>query len=147
MDEVPDFPEPIVAYREWIPSQEGLRSIFNLWVIWEAGRPLKALCKNDSPCSDPPCRPERHHPWGNCGIYGFKSPDRLSWETPWTVKGKIRLWGRAWEHREGWRAEWAEVAGILTPPWPLTGSTVVDRQKVADTYGVGLEIWAPEVTP
>lgn len=156
--EIPDFVEPVRAWRCWhlIRHQEDptwfrLRSP-NRSIIWPPGGHLTAVCDGiiwpfggltSSPRPSPfPCDfgPSLHGGAG-CGIYGFKTIPRLAQDYPiWgggvgaeRVWGEVLLWGRVFEHDLGYRGEFARVESLLMLPTAWESET----SDVAAIYGVG----------
>lgn len=68
------------------------------------------------PCPGPP---PRHHWMGyGCGVYGMRDRGKLLnaiWPQGAHVLGQVELGGRVWEHREGWRAQYARVVSLDLP--------------------------------
>jgi hypothetical protein len=127
---VPDLAEPIVAYRVW--AREGRLLASTVGPIkgsfWPDGEPLKAECRvrnyglppwlylgpapvidlnggHDGPSPDLRC---------GCGIYAHKTLNNVvlameQLRVGHTILGEALLWGRVFEHQDGWRAEYART--------------------------------------
>lgn len=100
---MPDYIEPITAWRAWCVQDDNLHAIGTV-KAWEPKKALKAECihhdEHDAPISN--C---------TCGIWSFKDLDRLllavkSYNTI-SVIGKVSLWGKIIETENGYRAQFA----------------------------------------
>jgi hypothetical protein len=129
---VPDLVVPVVGFRAWRVIDEQLSSPY-IPVRWE-GRRMHATClpanrvltfgegwlgaPHDSP-----------HPECKCGIYAYVRPQRAPYvgEFEW-VTGIVTAWGRIEAHREGLRAEHAEIEALaLQPGWGAARRDRVER--------------------
>jgi hypothetical protein len=141
---VPDYLEPILAWRIWVPSPrvydlgraarlEPRILSFN-GTIWEPYQALEAQHVTGLPCvAGRPCR---------CGIYAVKDPEQLRPAISWgpmgiagstaAIIGQVWLWGRFTEHAYGWRAQFAYPAKFVF-------ASGCDGRRLAATYGVQLE--------
>jgi hypothetical protein len=102
---VPDFIEPMLAWRTWLLRKECVLGSTSLTQIkWPSGRVLQAKCADDRPhkAPDENCR---------CGIYALTYPQQpwsyaaeFSTER-WTTLAIVALWGKIIEGPQGWKAE------------------------------------------
>ena len=120
MNSVPDFLEPITAYRAWAVDLTTGQLISLNRNVWPDGTPLHAVCIRGG---------FRHHPapqfYCSCGIYAVKRiVDRDNvfpvWRGAPLVEndctccfGTVSLWGRVIEHENGFRAEFAYPAELF----------------------------------
>jgi hypothetical protein len=52
----------------------------------------------------------------SCGLYIYKNPDFMDYGgQAGAVQGAVVAWGRLIEHKEGFRAEWAQPIFIFDP--------------------------------
>jgi hypothetical protein len=137
-----DFPfdtlGPIVGYRMWGVTRDALTSVTRE-TVWPALEPLRARCPKATVLDERPLP----HARCTCGIYAMRSPGALAspeylalagdTDPRRTVLGEVRLWGRVFEHRHGWRAERAYPAGLFRT-WadPLEPM----MQRLLDAYGI-----------
>lgn len=78
-----------------------------------------------------------------CGVYGIKTYRKFV-ESPWsnaTVHGAVLLGGRVWEHHDGYRAEKAAVAALVTQGYTGITARVHGKddgtvQMLAERYDV-----------
>jgi hypothetical protein len=151
---IPDYAEPVEAWRVWRVSMHGgrvvLQSLF-AGVVWEPGVPLVASCTgghrsllapwrkkpNDHPAPELDCR---------CGIYGVQSiaAARSYLETPPLlcrddrVIGRVALWGDVVEGPAGWRASHAYPTELFVPS-AATGRSGLRRRAYVDEIILALE--------
>lgn len=102
----PDLPEPLLGYRFWLLGDDGLLRSWVQDYTWIAG-PNEARCLVAAPWW--PFRAP--HPRCSCGFYALKRPQgnyiRANCKH-FIVPGVVALWGKVWEHEEGYRAQWAQ---------------------------------------
>jgi hypothetical protein len=129
---IEDLAEPLVGWRGWSIYGTGgnrgeltgrLYSISGIsrhppWPTGEEGG-MRAECYCACRCALAPGNPRTYTSYGGgygCGIYAMRSYRDLV-ETPWgsgryTVIGQVKLGGRVWAHRSGWRAQFASVSAL-----------------------------------
>jgi hypothetical protein len=104
----PDFVDPIVAWRAWKISPNGVLCGIGHLKEWKEREPLKAVCSMHQAIHKAPCPTDCM-----CGIWGYKERDPLTEEIlhnyaaeigDWCL-GQVFLWGRVIEHELGFRAE------------------------------------------
>jgi len=134
---VPDFVEPVVAYRKWRIVDGRLRSLY-MPVFWtEAER--RAECRF-APSTGPGAGTAPHmapDPTCVCGIYASHKPD---YQFPTIdfrgVTGVVTVWGSIEVHADGLRAEYARVEALaLYERWTirqLDGVRIVAEQLGVD---------------
>jgi hypothetical protein len=148
---VPDLPEPIVAYRAWRRLGKHLASALGGSDIWRPEEPLRARCLGGlygpplwrrGPMSfdyvEPEPPPHRSPALQcGCGIYGYKTAAHMeqtmgSLRSANIIVGEVLLWGRVFEHEEGWRGEFARPHRL----WRLWGPGYEARlEHLAAGYG------------
>jgi len=126
---VPDYVEPVVAWRTWYVVDGGLSASLSSVVHktqWPQRAPLVATCRrlrfavwpfkrdsHDAPAED--C---------GCGIYGARLdglrdylPDCFAFagRDLLPVVGRVLLWGTVHEHELGWRASHAYPQMLYVP--------------------------------
>lgn len=126
VDEVPDLPCAIDAWRVWrlvgVDGRSRLASFFK-WAVWQPGEPLEARCLSTPSLLDRlRRRPDHDAPTMRCacGIYGADLSfldTRLSWTDGWQelVVGEVSLWGTVVECEHGYRASLAYPRRIYVP--------------------------------
>ena len=137
---VPDLINYVGGWREWylLPiarlSQEAkLYSGYNLMLDHPPHWPFRGCV--ESVCAQgemSPCNSEGHQVGHGCGIYAYKENNGF-WVAPcW---GKVALWGRIVEHKDGYRAQYA---------YPL--ELHVKEEKLADELRInyGCEVVVEE---
>jgi hypothetical protein len=125
---VPDYVEPIEAWRVWLVDYEfRLRSVL-FDAVWPPEEALVATCRHRRRSWRPPWREVKveHGAPGDdcgCGIYGAdrekvtQSYGRLalpSWAIA-RVVGRVALWGQVVECERGWRASHAYPSRLCAP--------------------------------
>lgn len=148
-DNIPDYCEPIQAWRFWFISRDkdenSLSSSY--YTTWEPYKALEAR-HLDYPgldgfgfikCIQSPCKIHIPYQKPGCGIYGFKTFDHLICYTNDYSKyvgmiiGAVNLWGRIVEHQYGYRGQFAYPAKLV---W----SDNLDQLKsLAKKYGIPYE--------
>ena len=153
---IPDFVEPIEAWRAWRVSMcQGrivLQSLF-AGSIWEPLVPLVASCTGG--------HRSRWAPWRKtpndhaapeleccCGIYGVQSVAvaRSYLETPPLLSrddrviGRVALWGDVVEGPSGWRASHGYPIELYLPT-PTIGRSGLRRRAYLDEILVALEAY------
>jgi len=73
-----------------------------------------------------------------CGLYALKGAP----PTPATISGEVALWGRIWEHQNGYRAQYAyPIRLVVRVETPLeTRLSVLLAVRLAEAYGVPVEV-------
>jgi len=171
LPEIPDLVEPITAWRCWIVTGDKetpiLRSPVS-FVVWPPVRGwqskvvrgeqrnfITAECKSEEDCTQCPSPTHNGHRGSGCGIYAYKTIDKLSYDWPLPglprhhkdnqyfskrmVWGKALLWGKVYEHDYGYRAEFARIHSIVKVP-SIGDITEEELQKISSFYGIELEI-------
>jgi hypothetical protein len=131
-----DVAEPITAYRCWkvvdLPDRPltltavsfdefwgrdteakacGMANVNTTWHIPEAEETQVPLCDG------PPCSQKKKATMigSGCGIYCMKTPGFAMGNMPWDgVLGQIKISGRFFPHRNGYRAEKARIVGLYS---------------------------------
>jgi hypothetical protein len=164
---VPDFVEPLEAWRVWrVGMLQGRVVLKSLYVgaVWEPAIPLAATC---SQRQRPRLRPWRLEPSGHappdmgcrCGIYGVQSviaarsylerPDLLCRGE--RVIGRVALWGEVVEGELGWRASRAYPIELFVPAPAVVRSGLRRRAHVdeilqsLEEYRVPVDVVEPNV--
>lgn len=145
--EVPDYCEPLLAFRVWTVDGDGLllSAYGTRWQPYQALEGKHAFTahswdweagKRKPECPGTPCDGHIPNLAPKCGIYGFKTADALrkqwtdaSWLTGSEIIGAVWFWGRVVEHEFGYRAQFAYPAYFLH-------GIDCDAAAVAKTYGV-----------
>ena len=152
--QIPDYLSPIVAYRTWQWDAEGLKSLNN--DLWIPGEAKKATCKVIAPCTRKAwqwdeaagewvtCSHEAPVDGCSCGVYAAKSYEHLAsigylGQGP---HGEVHLWGRVWDHRLGYRAQYAYPKNIIIPQdmIPFKMQDMESRLMSLTAYNVDLFI-------
>lgn len=127
---VPDYVEPLTAYRAWIYNRTNkiFRSTY-IDFIWERDTVYQAKCFNhkcgcytialtnylDQPIPEETSVP---HTSGVCGFYSLKKydPDTIAAcvgiSSSHLVIGEVEIWGKIVEHTHGYRSEFARMNKI-----------------------------------
>jgi hypothetical protein len=131
---IPDLPEPITAWRVWnvrtrpLVWREPRRASFwpepeALQLVGWFGQPWSHATKR-AQCLSPRCRqcnPDDRspHAWGSnehpCGIYTLRTRELAaarSDRSPMVALGRVTIWGRVWEHADGYRSEWCRIDAL-----------------------------------
>lgn len=120
---VPDTPNPIEAWRQWliwgVPQRAGpdlirIGSMPKPGLVWPTEVATRATCRRNEPCDEAPgegCR---------CGYYGmaaeaFVTEMSRRTQPPYAALGKVQLWGRTIICERGWRAEFAYPQEVYVP--------------------------------
>jgi len=112
---IPDYLSPIVAYRTWQLSLDGLFSLN--CTEWTPGERFEAECKNgydDYAGLDHAVPAEGC----TCGVYAAKNFQHLidiGYLGHGGVHGEVYLWGRIVECELGWRAQFAYPKNLVVP--------------------------------
>jgi hypothetical protein len=153
---VPDFIEPVEAWRVWrVSLREGrivLQSLF-AGTVWEPGVALAASCAKR--------HRSRWRPWRiespdhgvpeidcSCGIYGVRSVAAARWYLESRaffcrgdrVVGRVALWGDVVESESGWRAARAYPIELFVPA-PTTLQGGFRRRAYVDEIALALEAY------
>lgn len=157
---VPDYCEPIIAWRAWnvreADNEKRLVSkVFDIYEsIWEPYVALEAKHyplrpyydreqRRRETCNDtPPCSLHTDTAPG-CGIYAFKNPWSViaywKYRAEPIVVGRVALWGRYAEHEHGWRAQYAYPHTIAAADSIAGRGGWVVGPEIADIYGIPYE--------
>jgi hypothetical protein len=136
----PDLIEPVVGFRSWRAVNGRLRSPY-MPVFWDDRR-LCAQCSRSWSEAPPTGDADRDHvapePGCSCGIYAYFEPDRQFPTVDYrAVTGIVTLWGGIQVHREGMRAEHAQIEALtLYSRWSTRQKRVV--WTIAEQLGVDL---------
>jgi hypothetical protein len=163
-DPVPDFAEPLEAWRVWrVARREGrvvLQSLF-VGAVWEPGVPFVASCSGGHRSRWAPWRkkPNNHAAPEldcRCGVYGVQSvaAARSYLERPPLlcrddrVIGRVALWGAVVEGSSGWRASHAYPIELFLPaavfaPGLRRRGYVEEILLALEEYGVPVDVVAP----
>lgn len=119
--------EPIIAYRCWTTSPEGLGPIGVTAPSFPPRKRMEAACvssnNNHRGAPDAQC---------GCGIYGLETLQHLIdcyGFSPHRVYGRIALWGRVERHGQGYRAQYAYPQVIYRTPG-------IDADSIAAEWGI-----------
>jgi hypothetical protein len=124
---VPDYVEPVVAWRAWYAVDDGLSTSLSSVVhraSWPDGEPLVARCCRLRNVVWPLSRRKHEAPAAGCrcGIYGGELetvrsylPDCFVADMQVPVVGRVLLWGVVHEHELGWRASFAYPERLYVP--------------------------------
>lgn len=149
--------EPIIAYRIWKVSPEGrLSTAYRNSGKWPWMKPYSAACDGGQgkwtylgmpltiQWADQP-KPADHdapHFYCSCGLYGYKSIKCLeqTFEQYYKgecVLGRVALWGKIVEHKDGYRAEYGYPQVLYYPD-----ESMMDSRNWADGLA-GKEMVSP----
>jgi hypothetical protein len=167
LDPIPDYVEPLEAWRVWrvgmLQGRVVLKSLF-IGTVWEPGVPLSASCTQRHRSRLRPWRiePSDHAPpemGCRCGIYGVQSvvaarsylerPDLLCRGE--RVIGRVALWGTVVEGQLGWRASRAYPIELFVPAPAVVRSGLRRRAYVdeilraLEDYRVPVDVVEPNV--
>ena len=124
---------PILAYRKWKVECGVLKSLNNNQA-WPKGEPMVGKCVNHLN------GPEVKAPMNGCtcGVYAWKTRERIQGCSDALVCGVVALWGKVLEHKLGYRAEFAYPWALLKPKSPMPGFPVMPTgwEKLAEEYGI-----------
>ena len=156
MTAVPDYIEPVIAWRAWRISGRGERVLLeSLFVdtVWLPGQPFDATCKSG--------RRSRWRPWRielndhaapdfecTCGIYAVASPEAAAKyiTDPYAlgrvdrVLGRVAMWGDVVEGTSGWRASHGYPVELWVPARTADGRGL-RRRAYLDEIAAGLEAY------
>lgn len=107
---------PVIGYRSWYtddrPDQPFLKSIVqnNHWEKQNEARCMRPAHWHRGPAPGDGCE---------CGLYAFHGLEQaFGYSGKKGVTGIVRGWGLTRIHRDGWRAQYAEVLAIIEPKPP-----------------------------
>ena len=154
---IPDYMAPLTGWRVWNVAGPQLiaRHVSNDGCVWPARKPMRAECRGRT---DAPHRSASechvHYldgamPPGTgitpCGIYSYKTPE-MAWREEVSpdimgvgpmlgtiVFGSVALWGRVFEHKDGYRAEYAY-------PLRLFSTDMETANRVSSMYHVKVSV-------
>lgn len=146
---VPDYFEPLTAYRAWLVRANGLLCGRHQSAPWVPREAHHAACRTGAavhisdkgqwlPAPVADC---------SCGVYAYTTMaaakaecESLQWGTAIEVAyGTVKLWGRILEHEGGYRAEYAYPGALVSEDAELAG-------KIAQLYGIDVK-HEPKVEP
>ena len=141
--------QPIIAYRAWNCPGDLLDPVNNQYTpAWNPLKPAAAICVavdisfgiglGYRQKSGVPGAP---HADCGCGYYGFKTPDDLAQVAHADIFGRVALWGKVFEHKDGYRAEFA-YPQVLYTHRALRPDLIA---RVAAKYGVDVVPAPPEM--
>jgi hypothetical protein len=138
---IPDYISAIVGYRTWQWDSLGLKSLND--ERWFPGEALEARCM-DFPLICALNAPQEHC---SCGIYAAKNAEHLveiSYMRRGEVYGEVYLWGKIWDHRFGYRAQYAYPKKFVLPHEMVPKADEVEsRLEPLIAYGADIFILAP----
>jgi hypothetical protein len=161
---VPDFVEPVEAWRVWrVSTDEGRVALHSAFADapWEPGAPLCATCVKRQRSFRRLWRVEKlHHDAPDigctCGIYGVRSFAAARWylesqaalDPADRVIGRVALWGDVVVSQWGWRASLAYPLELFVPVpalarrahWRRTRLALDDVVLELETYGVPVDV-------
>jgi hypothetical protein len=112
----------MIGYRAWYPRFRHTPGLYPLTqnIAWPARSPIQAVCSFQIGVS-----PEHLHPAPfegcSCGIWtrntlddlkGFLSYNSPAETLPY-VLGAVKVWGKIIAHEDGFRAEYAQIVGLI----------------------------------
>lgn len=159
-NQIPDYCEPLTAWRFWRvstgPLDDGPLQLASSMgkIRWLPHQPVKAVhdqsrfrlsstpCCDDSPCEA--WSPGMGGAYG-CGLYGYKTADQLrqylkTWArvgNPLYVVGQVFLWGRIIEHQYGYRAQYAYPKCLVYVANEIAHTAI--GRDMATLYGIPYE--------
>ena len=105
----PDLIRPVVGFRQWDLSSDGLRSPFH-GDVWDRTELHASCARSRHDLADVPATE------CGCGVYAYYSQPPRSATATWnTVIGAVVLWGAIELHAMGMRAEHARIVGLALP--------------------------------
>lgn len=148
--QIPDYCEPLIGYRVWRVAKGGLLTGVHVCEPWAPKHAHRATCQTSGQryWGEPPDRNTPHMVDGafvaapamdcTCGIWAKRTADDVhaaasADDAPYFkgyAWGEVWLWGRAIEHTDGWRAEYA---------YPKTLKATSDAREIAALYGIACE--------
>jgi hypothetical protein len=152
---VPDFIEPLEAWRVWrVCTHDGRVALHSAFADapWEPGVPLAATCVKQHRSLRRPWRMERSRHDApdmgcTCGIYGVRSLAAARWylESQATLSpadrviGRVALWGDVVVSQWGWRASFAYPLELFVP-MPMLVQRGLGRRTRLQIDEVALEL-------
>jgi hypothetical protein len=157
---VPDYVEPVEAWRVWrVGMHEGRLALHSAYADepWEPGVALGATCAKLHRSVRRPWRMEgsRHAAPDiacSCGIYGVRSLVAARWflesqsvHGPANgVIGRVALWGDVVVSQWGWRASFAYPLELLVPAptglWRRTAAELGETLHALEEYRVPVDV-------
>jgi hypothetical protein len=166
MDTVPDYVEPLEAWRVWrVGMHDGRLALFSAYAHapWEPGVPLSATCAKPHRSVRRPWRMEAsdHHAPDlgcSCGIYGVRSLAAARWfleshafaSRADHVIGRVALWGDVVVSQWGWRASVAYPLELFVPAatplghWRRSRLELDETLDALETYRVPVDVLQPD---
>jgi hypothetical protein len=108
-DIAPDLVVPIIGYRQWRLTADGLVSMYD-GADWSQGQ-ITAHCDQGHSPAEVPAKDCA------CGVYGYYDPcpRTASALTPDLVGGAVVVWGRIEAHAYGLRGKHARIVALELP--------------------------------
>jgi hypothetical protein len=105
----PDLMVPLVGFRQWRMTDEGLTSMYG-GTHWPEGR-LTARCDRGHSPEEVPAKD------CSCGVYAYYDPcpRTASAATPDLIGGAVVVWGRIEAHIYGMRGKHARIVALELP--------------------------------
>jgi hypothetical protein len=162
---VPDFIEPLEAWRVWrVGMRDGRLALQSAYADapWEPGVPLCATCARRRRSVRRPWRTELLHHVApditcSCGIYGVRSFAAARWylesqailNPADRVIGRVALWGEVVVGQWGWRASFAYPLELFVPvrmlvqrgSWRRTRLEVDEVVLALESYRVPVDVF------
>lgn len=129
-----------VGWRGWVQvAQPGF--LISMRMVWLHEERTEAVCRGE--------RHEGEDVPGvgcNCGIYAFKTPERVFREGyhKQAILGEVWLWGKVIEHTQGWKAAYAYPKKFYATLEMIKDQPTGFLEYVAFRYGVPLEVISEE---
>jgi hypothetical protein len=86
-----------------------------------------------------------------CGVYAARTLDHLTEINyrDFGIHGEVNLWGKVWQHKLGYRAEFAYPRNFVVPPGflPANLSILESKVKALTAYGQPVIVEASGRTP
>lgn len=120
--------KPIIGYRQWRIKEKGILLSFHDLSEWPANAPKEASCHNSNRHKEIPAKRCL------CGIYALKNPLDAY------LYGKVALWGRIIEHKDGYRAQYAYPVELYVP-----GNYSI-YQEIGERYSIPVTVIKKEET-
>lgn len=145
----PDLTKKVIGFRRWSPTDDGALSSQAMSAVWGRGA-NKARCQSNpytlywtfGSSSHTPPKPRckvAPGPCGDCGLYALhECPSEIAQsQGPFAsecaqIVGAVAAWGKVDVHRDGFRAEYAEVVALgYCELWPASWVERVERSARA----------------
>ena len=152
MNIVPDYIEPLTAYRVWQWCGFGVRSLNGSQ--WFPGEPFNAECDAEFFTAFlqtlTPHNGDIPGDFCTCGVYAAKNLEHLiniGYE-PYGIHGEVSLWGKVVVAKLGYRAQCAYPKNFIVPVHhvPNAASAMESRMETLTVYGVPISVAFSEST-